>query len=77
MTSAEFRAAIAALGMSQGAAAEFLGVSLRSVHGWARGGYPVPETVAKLIGLMVDRKIGPDDLRQTAGVTSATLLSQD
>jgi DNA-binding transcriptional regulator YiaG len=66
VTPIEFRAAIAALGMSQGSAAEFLGVSLRSVHGWARGDYPVPETVAKLIGLMVDRKIAPDDLQTSA-----------
>jgi DNA-binding transcriptional regulator YiaG len=59
MTSAQFRAAIAALGLSQGQAAEFLGVALRTVSGWAIGEYRIPEAVAKLLRVMVDKKIAP------------------
>lgn len=62
MTPKQFRAAIATLGLSQGAAAEFLGVSLRATHGWANDDAPVPEAVAKLLRVMVDKSIAPAEI---------------
>jgi DNA-binding transcriptional regulator YiaG len=53
MTAAQYRAAIETLGLSQGAAADFLGVSLRTSWRWANGA-PIPVAVAKLLNLMVE-----------------------
>ncbi len=51
MTPAQYRAAIAALGLTQAGAAEFLGISLRTSHGYANG-EPIPVAVEKLFRLM-------------------------
>lgn len=61
MTPKQFRAAIAALGMSQGAAAEFFGVTIRTAHAWANEA-PIPEAVAKLLRVMIERHIMPVEL---------------
>jgi predicted transcriptional regulator len=55
VTKSQFRSALEQLGLSHGAAAKFLGVSLRSVAGWAIGEQPVPTSVALLLQLMLDR----------------------
>lgn len=62
MTSTQYRAALSALGLSQAGAAEFLGLSLRTSQGYALGEYPVPESVAKLLRLMVRLNIKPDEV---------------
>lgn len=62
MTANQFRTAIAALGLTQAGAAEFLGVSLRTSQGWALGEYPVPLAVARLLRLMVKMKLSPNDV---------------
>jgi len=59
MTSTQYRVAIAALGLSQVKAAKFLGVSVRTAHGWANDDTPIPEAVAMLLQVMVDKKIAP------------------
>lgn len=64
MTPTQYRKTIAVLGMSQGAAAAFLGVSLRTSQGYALGEYPVPEAVSILLRLMVRRGISPDEAKQ-------------
>lgn len=62
MTAAEYRAALAVLGMTQDAAAEFLDVSLRSSHGYAND-QPVPLAIAKLLRLMIKHGIKPDEVK--------------
>ena len=57
MTGPEFNAACEAVGLAtQGQRAAFLGVSLRTAHSYSNGA-PIPEAVAKLLRLMVARRI--------------------
>jgi DNA-binding XRE family transcriptional regulator len=53
MTSDEFRAALAHLGMQQSWLAAELGVSSRTVNRWARGGLVVPRYVEAWLGLLL------------------------
>ncbi len=53
MTSAQYRAAIAALGLTQAGAAELLDISLRTSHGYANG-EPIPRAVELLFRLMAE-----------------------
>ena len=62
MTSNQFRTALAALQLSQLEAAEWLGLSLRSIHGYANE-KPIPEPVAKLLRLVVRLKLDPSEVR--------------
>ena len=52
MTPAEFLAARAALGLTQGGLAEALGVSRRTVEQWECGGRNIPEPLARVIRLV-------------------------
>lgn len=61
MTPTQYARAIEALGLTQDSAAQFLGVSLRTSHGYANSG-PIPESVAKLLRLMIRLKLKPDDI---------------
>lgn len=63
MTANQYRKALDELGMSQQAAADFLGVSLRTSQGYALDEYPVPEAAAKLLRLMLRLKLKPDDVK--------------
>ena len=56
MTADQFRTALDRLLLTQQGAAELLGLSIRSVHGYANGA-PVPEPVARLLRLMIQREI--------------------
>lgn len=62
MTSAQYRAALDRLTLTQAGAAELLGISIRSAHGYANG-EPIPEPVAKLLRLMVRLKLSPEDVK--------------
>lgn len=62
MTSNQYRAALDALGLTQGGAAKFLGISLKTAHNYANGG-AIPEPAAKLLRLMVRLKLKPSDVR--------------
>jgi hypothetical protein len=62
MTPTQYRAVLKALGLSINGAGRFLGIAPRSSHGYARGEYPVPEVVAKLLRLMVKLDIRPEDV---------------
>ena len=62
MTPAQYRKALEALGLTQGSAAEFLGVSIRTSHGYANG-EPIPEGYAKLLRLMIRLKLRTEDVR--------------
>jgi hypothetical protein len=50
---------IAKLGLSQVAAAEFLGYDPRTSRRWISGELPVPKVVAMLLELMVKTKFDP------------------
>jgi hypothetical protein len=62
MTPNQYRTALDELGLSQGAAAALLGISLRASHGYANG-EPIPEPVAKLLRLMARLELKPKDVR--------------
>lgn len=53
MTPAEYRTAIAALGLSQVKAAKALGVDTRTSHRWAAGESKVPKAVELLLKAML------------------------
>lgn len=61
MTSTQYRTALAKLGLSQREAALMLGVSLRASNGYATN-RPIPETVAKLLRLVVRLGLKPEDV---------------
>lgn len=61
MTPTEYRNALAALGLTQGQAAAFLGVSHRTAAGYALGEYPVPVAAAKLLRLVLRLKLKLED----------------
>lgn len=42
--------------------AEFCGVNASTSHRWATGARPVPLAVAKLLRLMIERDIKPEDV---------------
>ena len=52
MTPNQYRAALERLGLTQDSAAELLGVSLRTSHGYANGS-PIPKATAKLLLLLI------------------------
>jgi hypothetical protein len=62
VTANQYRAALDKLGLSQGAAAEFFGISPRASHGYANGA-PIPEPIAKLLRLMVRLELNPKDVK--------------
>jgi hypothetical protein len=62
MTPAQYQAALEQLELTQGSAAEWLGISIRSAHGYANG-KPIPEPIAKLLRLCVRLKLKPKDVR--------------
>lgn len=62
MTASQYRAALARLALTQGEAAIFLGISIRSSHGYANG-EPIPEAIAKLLRLMVRLDLEPQEVK--------------
>ena len=63
MTPKQYKAAIKELGLSQVRAGHFLGISPRTSQGYALGEYPVPETTAKLLRLIIKMKLNPEDVK--------------
>ena len=67
MTPAEYKEAIAALGLSQVAAGRFLTNNPRTSRRWASGESRVPKAVAMLLWLMLDLRgagiwLKPEDI---------------
>lgn len=62
MTQNQYRAAIAKLGLSQCGAARFLDIDERTSRRYALGQAAIPESVAKLLRLMIDRGVKPDEM---------------
>lgn len=63
MSSAQFRDAIAKVGLSQEAAGVWFGRSGRTGQRWASGDYDVPEHVARFLRYMVRQKLMADDVK--------------
>lgn len=68
MTLEEYRAAIAALGLSQVAAARLLGVDPRTSRKWATGERDIPEPAARMLRLMIAAKISPKRAAKLLGM---------
>lgn len=62
MTKDQYRKALEALGLTQETAAELLGYSVRSSHGYANG-QPVPLLVSTVLRALVAGKIAPSDVK--------------
>jgi len=63
MTPAQYRRAIATLGLSQEAAGIFMGRSPRVGQSWALGEHAIPESVAMLLRLMIKLELKPEDVK--------------
>lgn len=63
MSPTQYRKAIEAMGLSQAKAGEFFGISPRSSQGYALGEYPVPESIAKLLRLMIRLHMKPHEVQ--------------
>lgn len=63
MTPKQYADAIERLGLSQRAAGAFFGVDERQSRRWIAGDSAIPESVAKLLRLMIKLSLKPDDVR--------------
>ena len=63
MTPNQYRDAIERLGLSQRKAAAFLGIDERQSRRWAAGDAGIPESVAKLLRLMIRLEIATEDVK--------------
>jgi hypothetical protein len=63
MSTSAYNAIISKMGLSQIAAGKMLGLSPRQSQRVASGESPVPLPVAKLLRLIVQRKIKPEDVQ--------------
>jgi hypothetical protein len=61
MTKDQYRDAIGRLGLNQVSAAKFLGISIRTSHGYANG-ETIPRAIELLLRLMLREGIKPSDL---------------
>jgi hypothetical protein len=64
----EYRDALAALDLTQGAAARFFQVDERTSRRWATGEIPVPHAVALLFRVMIEEDISPARVYELAGL---------
>lgn len=62
MTAKQYRDAIKSLGLTQGEAAKWMGIGIRTSHGYANGEL-IPEAVAKLLRLCIKLKLNPEDVK--------------
>lgn len=63
MNGTQFRKAIATLDMSQGEAATFLRITIKTSNNYANDKYPIPEGTAKLLRLMIKLKLKPENVK--------------
>lgn len=63
MTPKQYAEAIDRLGLSQRSAARFLGVDERTSRRWIADEGAIPESVAKLLRLMIRLKLKPEDVK--------------
>jgi hypothetical protein len=63
MTAKQYADAIDRLGLTQVGAGRFLGIDPRQSRRWIAGDARVPESVAKLLRLMIRLKLKPGDVK--------------
>jgi DNA-binding transcriptional regulator YiaG len=63
MTGPHLQTALDKIGLTQMGFSRFIGVGGRTVRSWISGEYPVPKTVALLVGLMVKTRTKPEDMK--------------
>jgi hypothetical protein len=61
MTPAQYKATIKALGLSQARAGDWLGIGRRTSQSYALGETRIPEPVAKLLRIMIELELNPED----------------
>ena len=64
MTAADYRLALVRLGLTQASAAEFLGICIRTSHGYANG-KPIPLAIGNLLAVMQMFSVRPHELPYT------------
>lgn len=64
MTPQEYRATIAALGLTQVGAARFLGVNDRTSRRWIAGERAVDEPIARFLRYLIAAKISPEEVER-------------
>jgi hypothetical protein len=64
MTAKQYKAALKQIGISNYAAAPWLGIALRTAQNYASGERPVPEPTARLLRLVVNLKLDRDKAAQ-------------
>ena len=62
MTRNQYLEALKRLGLSHQSAGRMLGVSPRQAQRFASGESPIPTPVAKLLQLMIERELKPEDI---------------
>ena len=68
MTPKQYADAIDRLGLSQRAAGAFLGIDERQSRRWIAGDARIPESVAKLLRLMIKLKLTPEEVQRNRGI---------
>lgn len=68
MTPKQYADAIERLGLSQRAAGAFLGIDERQSRRWIAGDARIPESVAKLLRLMIKLKLTPEEVQRNRGI---------
>ncbi len=63
MSADDYKAALAALSLSQERGGDWLGIGRRTSQGYALNEYPVPEPIAKLLRLCVKMKLKAEDVK--------------
>ena len=63
MTPTQYATAIEKIGLSQRAAGHFLGIDERQSRRWIAGDARIPESVAKLLRLMIKLGLAPEDVK--------------
>jgi hypothetical protein len=62
MTPADYRATLAALGLTHAGAAELVGVATGTSHSWAYRRRAIPEPVARFLRLLIAAGITPQQV---------------
>lgn len=68
-TRRKYRDAIAAVGLSQRAAAKFLAIDERTSRRYACGELEVPDPIAMLLTIMHVKRVSPQHARQLTGLS--------
>jgi len=77
MTAEEYRGRIQALGLTQNAAARFLGVSPRASRRFADGTQAIPHAIDALLRIMIAYDVSVEEACRLAGIDCAMVKGTD